>query len=296
MYLRRFLQQSKLTQPVKISKEHIRAFRLWLHHQKDKDGASLSVSTQNYHLIALRSFLSYCAKMDIKTLAPEQVELAKIGDRDVNFLESSDLERLLAAPLSNTNENESQIVRLRDKAILELLFSTGLRVSELTSLTCEEINLKRDDFSVRGKGNKTRVVFLSPGAKLALKNYFTARRDTHPALFVSHDRGVGTRATKAASEQMVNDTHTKELGLTPRTVQRIVLRYGKVAGITKRISPHALRHSFATDLLRNGADLRSVQALLGHSSITTTQVYTHVTDQHLGEVHKAFHGKTRGKS
>lgn len=292
LYLRRFLKQSRLTQPSDITKEHVRKFRLWLHRQKNAKDKTLSSSTQNYHLVALRSFLAYCARMDIPALAPEKVELAKIDDREVNFLEGSDLERLLDAPLKS---DAAEIVRLRDKAILELLFSTGLRVSELVGLKREDINVKRDDFSVRGKGRKIRVVFLSDRAQDALRAYLKARRDMNTYLFVSHDPAQDTRELARAQAEVVGEKKYKYTGLTSRTVQRIVDRYARHAGITRRVSPHALRHSFATDLLRNGADVRSVQALLGHASITTTQVYTHITDAHLGEVHKKFHARDKGK-
>lgn len=290
LYLRRFLASSKLTSPRQITKEHVRQFRLWLHRFKEGE-EQLANATQNYHLIALRSFLSYCARMDIDTLPAEHVELAKQGDRDVTFLEGNDLERLLQAPLSTPS---ARIVQLRDKAIIELLFSTGLRVSELVSLRRDDINLNRDDFSVRGKGNKTRVVFISESAKIALKNYIKERRDTDHHLFVSHDPGITKRAYTQSQEKIVAGKRVKdEGGLTARTIQRIVEKYAKAAGITKHVSPHALRHSFATDLLRSGADIRAVQSMLGHSSITTTQVYTHITDAHLGKVHKNFHGKSR---
>lgn len=293
LYLRRFLKHSKLTQPSQITKDHIRKFRLWLHHQSAGEGKQLSPATQNYHLIALRSFLAYCARMDIQTLSAEKVELAKLGDRSVNFLEGSDVERLLNAPLKNNSV--SSLTHLRDKAILELLFCTGLRVSELVSLRRDDVNVKRDDFTVRGKGSKMRVVFLSERAKYALMNYAKARRDVNPYLFVSHDRGREQREVQSEQLRVVQSAkeakNSQKTGLTARTVQRIVDKYVKEAGITRKLSPHALRHSFATDLLRNGADLRSVQALLGHSSITTTQVYTHITDKHLKEVHQKFHGK-----
>ena len=290
LYLRRFLKFSKLVKSSQITKDHVRKFRMWLHRQKTAKGKTLSPSTQNYHLIALRSFLGYCAKMDIKALAPEKVELAKVDDRQVNFMEGSDVMRLLKAPL----KGDVGIVQLRDAAVLEVLFCTGLRVSELVGLKREDINVKRDDFTVRGKGRKMRIVFLSDRAKDAIKKYVKARKDLNPYLFVSHDPAKKKRALMSAQKRITDDTKKKQTGLTPRTIQRIVDRYAKEAGITRKISPHALRHSFATDLLRNGADLRSVQALLGHSSITTTQVYTHVSDKHLKEVHKRFHDKKDG--
>lgn len=290
LYLRRFLKHSKLEKPSQITKEHIRKFRLWLHKQKNNKGKSLSASTQNYHLIAIRSFLAYCAKMDINALSSEKVELAKIADREVNFIEGTDVERLLNAPLKNC-ENLG-IIEYRDKAILELLFSTGLRVSELVALKRENINLKRDDFTIRGKGKKMRIVFLSERAKNAIKKYLEKRKDVSEFLFVSHDPALKNREFIHARKKITDEKkQKKQTGLSARTVQRIVDKYARSAGITRKLSPHALRHSFATDLLRNGADLRSVQALLGHSSITTTQVYTHISDKHLGEIHKKYHNK-----
>jgi len=241
-------------------------------------GGNLSVNTRNYHLIALRVFLKYLVAQDIETLAPEKIELAKTLERQVSFLEGTNLENFLNAPLQ-THGNKN--IKLRDKAILELLFSTGLRVSELCDLKRETINLEKDEFSVRGKGGRWRIVFLSNQAKYWLKKYKEIRTDLNPYLFVREDK-----ATNADQQ---------EKPLTPRSVERLVKKYAKVAGITKKIVPHSLRHSFSTDLLRNGADLRAVQELLGHKNIATTQIYTHVTDQHLKEVYQAFHGKQRKK-
>ncbi|MBI4778872.1 tyrosine-type recombinase/integrase, partial [Candidatus Falkowbacteria bacterium] len=205
------------------------------------------------------------------------IELAKQEQRQVDFLEGADLARILEAPLKI---ELPEIIRKRDKAILELFFSTGLRVSELCKLKIENINLKKDEFTVRGKGSKLRVVFLSDDAKRPIEEYLKSRHDINPYLFTSHDKASGGR--------------DEQLGLTPRSVQRLVQKYAKVAGITKEVTPHTMRHSYATDLLMNGADIRSVQAMLGHASITTTQVYTHITDQQLRDVHKAFHGRKRG--
>lgn len=278
-YLIRFAEFAKgsgVTSPGKISKELVHKYRLWL-NRLSKDDKNLKKNTQNYHLIALRGFLKYLVKVDIKSLEPEKIELAKQEQRQVDFLEGSDLERILDAPLKI--EDLPEIIRKRDKAILELFFSTGLRVSELTKLKIENINLNKDEFSVRGKGSKLRVVFLSPEAKQWIEEYLKARQDVNPYLFISHDKASAGR--------------DEQLNLTPRSVQRLVQKYSKVAGITKQVTPHTMRHSYATDLLMSGADIRSVQAMLGHSSITTTQVYTHITDQQLRDVHKAFHGKRR---
>lgn len=277
-YLTRFLAYSKLTKPSDITLDDVRDFRLYLNQQGNRRGERLTKATQNYHLIALRSFLKYLAKNDVEALAPEKIELAKTTERQVNFLEGEDLERLLAAPQST---DEPEIIKLRDRAILELLFSTGMRVSELSRLTRDELNLKKDEFTVRGKGGKYRVVFLSNHARHYLGEYLQHRRDDHPALFIRHDRAA--QRSSGVSQ------------LTPRSIQRLVATYAKIAGVAKRITPHTLRHSYATDLLMNGADIRSVQAMLGHASIQTTQIYTHVTNQQLRDVYKAFHGKRRDK-
>lgn len=276
-YLERFLSWAKYPAPAALTAEMVRKFRLWLHVQKDRVGEPLKSNTQNYHLIALRSFLKYLARRDIRTLSPEKIELSKTEPRIVDFLEGTDLERFLRAPLAD--ESGNPLLGARDHAILELLFSTGLRVSELARLKQDDINLKRDEFTVRGKGRKPRLVFLSQAARDALKTYIERRKDLSPSLFVRHDRA------KPKSEAIPPP-------LTPRSIERLVQHYAKQVGITKRVTPHVLRHSFATDLLRNGADIKAVQSLLGHASITTTQVYTHVTDKHLREIHKKFHRKS----
>ena len=296
-YLGRFIEwlgRQGIKEPGKITSEHVRQYRLWLNRLTDASGELLKRNTQNYHLIAVRAWFKYLAKNDVEVLAPEKIELARQPDRHVEFLETDELERLLAAPLENPKRKiqsakhpsrvpgasyQAPVTALRDKAILELLFSTGLRVSELAKLKIDDVNLERDDFSVRGKGSKIRVVFLSDAARKWLGEYRKKRHDQSEYLFVGHHK-------KKKSEK-------EDKPLTPRSIQRIVEHYARAAGITKAITPHTLRHTFATDLLRNGADLRSVQSLLGHSSITTTQVYTHITDEHLKDVHKAFHGKRR---
>ena len=280
-YLDRFLNWSKESNPENINLELIRKYRLWLNRFQSSRKENLKKDTQNYHLIALRSFLKYLAKRDIKTLSPEKIELAKMPERSIEFLEGKDLENFLEAPIKIKNNEELNIIQLRDKAILELFFSTGLRVSELSKLTKEQINLEKDEFTTRGKGSKLRVVFLSNQAKYWLKKYLESRNDMELALFIRHD--------KFKNKQEINN-------LTPRSIQRIVKKYAKIAGITKKVTPHTIRHSFATDLLTTGADIRSVQTLLGHASITTTQIYTHVTDKHLKEVYKNFHDKKRNKN
>lgn len=275
-YLQRFIDWAKDPKADEVNSELVRQYRLHLNRLEGRnDQVQLKKSTQNYHLIALRSFLKYLARNDVQTLAAEKIELAKQGSRDVSFLDSADLSRLLEAPAT---ADAPKIIQLRDRAILELFFSTGLRVSELANLKIANVNLNRDEFTVRGKGDKTRVVFLSHQAKHAIDEYLKLRQDECPFLFVRHDRA------KSGAE---------EIGaITPRSIERLVQRYSIAAGIPKHVTPHTLRHSFATDLLMNGADIRSVQAMLGHSSITTTQIYTHVTNQQLKEVHKAFHGVT----
>lgn len=288
LYLTKFIAVSKLMRPEKISLDDVRDFRLWLNRQSNKRGGSLKKSTQNYYLIALRSFLKYLAKNDVVTLAPEKIELAKTSDRQVSFLEGDDLERFLNAPLTS---GDKSVIAYRDKAILELLFSTGLRVSELASLQTTSINLKKEEFTVRGKGDKLRIVFTSPPAKMWLEEYLKKRGDAPGPLFVRYDR-AGHRFSRELAVGGEKRRSTLK-GLTPRSIQRLVDRCALEAGITKRVTPHTLRHSYATDLLMNGADIRSVQAMLGHSSIQTTQIYTHVTNPRLREIYKKHHGQNR---
>ena len=291
-YLGRFVEWFGDHSPDAITSDKVREYRLWLNRLIDVHGDPLKKNTQNYHLIALRSFLKYLSRRDIKTLAAEKIELMKMPDREVSFLDAGDLNRILAQPLhdlkSEDGKNTEVKIKFRDKAILELLFSTGLRVSELTSLKRDNLNLKTDEFSIRGKGSKIRVVFMSEQAKYWIKKYLGVRGDLNPYLFVSHDKRAGKSVT-IKDKKMEAD----EIALTQRSVQRIVHKYARQAGITKPVTPHTLRHSYATDLLQNGADIRSVQAMLGHSSITTTQIYTHITDKELLNIHKKFHGKKR---
>jgi len=270
-YLNRFIGFAKIKNVEDMSEETIRQYRLYLNRLRDHEGQPLKKVTQNYHIIALRNFLKYMAKRGIKCVSAEKVELGKQEDREVTFLERNELNRLLEAP-----EGQS-LIAMRDRAILHTLFSTGMRVSELCSLNRDEIDTKRGELSVMGKGSKIRLVFLSPEAKESLQIYLDKRSDVDEALFI--------RIPKTG-----NYSKESNLRLTPRTIQRIVKKYAIKAGIIgKSVSPHKLRHSFATDLLRNGADIRSVQSLLGHSSVTTTQIYTHVTDKQLKEVHDRFH-------
>jgi site-specific recombinase XerD len=278
-YLDVFLKYSKLEKPEDITNDVVRDFRMWLNRQSNKKTGTLSDTmkkkTQNYHLIALRVFLKFMARRGVKTLPADNIELAKIADRVIDTITQGELYRLLAAP--DTEEDPER--RARDKAILELLFSTGLRVSELCSLT-SDIDLTADEFSIRGKGDKIRVVFLSETAKDAIRKYLAVRKGMSNALFSPIGKREWER--KGGSDS-----------LNRHTIERIVKRYATMAGISKKVTPHVLRHMFATDLLSNGADLRSVQMMLGHANITTTQIYTHVTDKHLRDIHKNFHGKNR---
>ena len=266
-YLVLFLDFLKSDSPSDITEDKLREYRLFLNRRSfsTKTGPSLiKKRTQNYYLIALRAYLKYMAKRGLQILSPDNIELAKVAERQIDHISIEELDRILAAPNSEKDENK----KLRDRAILELLFSTGLRVSELCRVP-RDLDLNKDEFSVRGKGEKVRVVFMSDKAKQALKDYLKKRVDVTSGLMFN---------------------------LTPRSVERLVKYYTIKAGVSKKVTPHVIRHSFATDLLQNGADLRSVQALLGHSNISTTQIYTHVTDKHLKDIHKNFHGHRGGDS
>ncbi len=281
-YLEKFSNFSKFQDveiPENITIDLIKKYRLFLNRSASLKNEPISRTTQNYYLIALRSFLKYLLKRDIKTLTPEKIELAKVQERQISFLNQEELDAIYSKPDLNS------VHGCRDKAILDLLFSTGLRVSELSNLKKEDINLDKSEFSVRGKGGKVRVVFIDETAKESLKKYLQLRQDDSEFLFISYGH----------SEKILERNIQEVCGITPRSIQRMVRKYAKMAGITKTVTPHTIRHSFATDLLMNGADLRSVQSLLGHSSITTTQVYTHITDQHLEDVHQAFHGLRRSE-
>lgn len=275
-----FCEQEKITETSQIDQQTIRLYRLWLNrpqrHALRHDYIEKGKKTQNYYLIALRALLKYLTSIDIDTLPPEKINLAKIEEREITFLEPQEIARILSQPKT------AAFSGLRDRAILELLFSTGLRISELTNLNREDIHLDSGEFSVRGKRGKIRVAFLSPDATAHLQAYLTKRRDDDEALFI-----------RTQANQIDDEDVDVSLRLTPRSVQRMIQKYAKEAGLAKKVTPHVFRHSFATDLLQNGADLRSVQELLGHSSVTTTQIYTHVTNPQLQEVHKAFHARRR---
>jgi len=280
LYLERFhnwiTQNSPATKPEEINLELIRKYRLYLAHLPTNEGVPLKRVTQSYHIVALRAFLRYLlVQRDIPTLSPDKIELPRQGPRSIAFLNTEQIERLLSSP------QISNIIGLRDRAILETLFSTGLRVSELVSLNRDQVDLERKEFGVRGKGNKLRVVFLSDTAAQWIKRYLQARKDNFKPLFIRH-RG-----------KLNIQKNGEKMRLTVRSIQNIVAKYARRSGFPFVATPHTLRHSFATDLLISGADIRSVQEMLGHESIRTTQVYTHVTNRHLKEVHKAFHGRNR---
>lgn len=276
-YLERFIEFADDLPVEKITPELIRKYRLWLNRYTNQfTGDELAIITQSYHLIALRGFFGYLSKRGIQSLTPEKIELPKIHRKQVTFLHFEEIENMLAA-VPETNSEQA----LRDRAIIELLFSSGLRVSELTQLNRDHVNTKRREFMVRGKGQKDRPVFVSQAAAQHVDAYLAIRHDTLAPLFLSYSRNVQA------------DTTGDYRRLTPRSIQRIITKYAKLAGITKHVSPHTMRHSFATDLLMNGADIRSVQSMLGHSSISTTQVYTHVTDSHLRDVYEQFHSEQK---
>jgi site-specific recombinase XerD len=278
-YLSRFLEFAKITDPKDITDDKIREYRLYLNRQpgvkiRGQQAATLKKNTQNYHLIALRSFLKYLMKRDVKALSPDRIELAKIKERSLDLMTDTELSRLLTAPDTSTPKG------LRDKALLELFFSTGLRLAELCSLD-RDLDLSKDEFSIRGKGEKVRVVFLSDSAKDAIRIYLKSRKDMDEPLFVQYSRNISPTSPSGMGRGSNR--------LTPRSIERIVKQCAIKAGISKKVTPHVIRHSFATDLLSNGADIRSVQMMLGHANIATTQIYTHITDKQLRDVHKKFH-------
>lgn len=276
LYLERFIEFAGDIEVDRISQELVRKYRLWLNrYTNETTGNDLSLITQSYHLIALRGFLTYLSRRDISSLAADKIILPKTVRKQVTFLQYDEVVRMLEQIKTDSEQG------LRDRAIVELLFSSGLRVSELVNLNRDHINLKRREFMVRGKGQKDRPVFISKSAAEHVEKYLNERHDSLPALFLSYSRRSSTP-----------DNSGDYRRLSARSIQRMVSRYARLAGITKHVSPHTMRHSFATDLLMNGADLRSVQSLLGHSNISTTQVYTHVTDQHLRDIHEKFHSDT----
>lgn len=275
LYLDRFVEFAGDITVDKITPEVIRKYRIWLNRYKNNNDEVLSIITQSYHLIAMRGFLNYLSSRDIPSLSPERISLPKVSRKQVTFLHYDEVERLLSQiPLDDE-------AGLRDRAIIELLFSSGLRVSELINLNRDHVNTKRREFMVRGKGQKDRPVFIGEAAAERVNDYLASRSDSLPPLFLSYSKNH--TATTSGNFRR----------LTARSVQRLISKYARLAGITKHVSPHTMRHSYATDLLMNGADLRSVQSMLGHSNISTTQVYTHVTDEHLREVYEKFHSDTK---
>lgn len=274
LYLERFINFTDDIAVDKITSEVVRKYRLWLNRYKNDNDEPLSTITQSYHLIALRGFLGYLSKRDIASLSPDKIELPKTTRKQVSFLHYDEIARMLEVIPLDTE------VGLRDRAIIELLFSSGLRISELVNLNKDHVNTKRREFMVRGKGQKDRPVFIGEATAQRVEDYLKSRFDNLPPLFLSYSRNN--------TSSMGGDYRR----LSARSIQRLISRYARLAGITKHVSPHTMRHSFATDLLMNGADIRSVQAMLGHSNISTTQVYTHVTDEHLREVYEKFHTDT----
>ncbi len=282
-YLTRFFDQQEIKEVSDITLDTVRDFRRYLNDQRN-----VVPATQNYHFIALRQFLKYLARRDIPALSSAKINLAKLGERDIDVLYPEEIDALLQAPgvAREATQKERPLDKydelgfMRDLAMLAVLFSTGMRISELVRMNRDDIGHETNELPVRGKGNKVRVVFLSDEAIAAISNYVNDRHDTDAALFVRHN---------PASRKAASGGSQEDLRITPRSIQRLIKKYAVVAGLTKNITPHTLRHSFATDLLTNGADVRQVQQLLGHASITTTQVYTHLTDAHLREVHDKFH-------
>ncbi|HSW97930.1 MAG TPA: site-specific tyrosine recombinase/integron integrase [Candidatus Saccharimonadales bacterium] len=254
-----------------ISLDNIRKYRVYLANRVDDKGLTLKRVTQNYYIIALRSFLRYLIKNDIKTLEPSKIDLPKAESRSLKFLEKEQLQRLVQAVDISKEEG------LRDRAMLELLFSTGLRVSELVKLNHKQINLERREFGVIGKGGKARIVFISDNAANSIERYMAQRTDDFAPLFIRY------------SGRINGDNNGEKMRLTVRSVERCVKKYVRLARLPVDATVHTLRHSFATDLLTNGADIRAVQEMLGHKNIATTQIYTHVTNRQLKEIHKSFH-------
>lgn len=281
-YISKFLEFSKISSAKGITDDVIRQFRLHLNRSpgvyiKGQAKGTMKKNTQNYYLIAIRRFLKYLMKRGVTSLSPERIELAKVGGRHLDLITHDELRRLLESPsavLKTATNATDREKALRDKAILELFFSTGLRLAELASLN-SDIDLTKDELSIRGKGEKVRVVFISDDAKAAVRAYLAVRKDMDEPLFVQTSNRKGADGNR----------------LTSRSIERMVREHATRAGISKKVTPHVLRHSFATDLLENGADIRSVQMMLGHANIQTTQIYTHVTDKQLHDIHKKFHGK-----
>lgn len=325
-YLNRFfdfLKDNGIKNADKIDERMMREYRLFLNRQLANPtltrgqkgyGENLKKKTQNYYMIALRSFLKFLSKNKVQSVAPDQIELAKVGERELDLITQKELTDILQAPekkfrnLESINRGKGKsdkkiqkelelnyVKALRDRAILEVLYSTGLRVSELVSLS-RFLDLSTSQTSVRGKGEKVRVVFFNEDAKKAIKKYLDERKDTNNFMFVSHSNITSSTARNTSTEsekkfKKKNRSETEDFPLTTRSVERVVREYAIFCGISKKVTPHVLRHSFATTLLGNGADLRAVQRMLGHANISTTQIYTHVTDKELKDIHQKFHKK-----
>ncbi len=272
-YLTRMIDYAGDVKVEDINQDLVRKWRLWLNRLGTNTSDELSPMTLNYHLIALRSFLKFCAKRDLPSMDAAKIELARAHRKQVTFLNEEEINNLFNQPVTDTK------IGLRDRTMLELLFATGLRVSELVSLNRDSINLNKREFMIRGKGQKDRLIFVSESATQWIQLYLKTRTDNATPLFIRYS---GSRE---------KDTTGDYQRLTVRSVQRIIARYAKLAGITKHVSPHTMRHSFGTDLLMNGADLRTIQVMLGHSNIATTQIYTHVTDPHLKSAYEKYHHK-----
>jgi site-specific recombinase XerD len=274
-YLRIFAEWFSATLPLKaisdLDLQTVRKYRVYLANRADSKGLTLKRVTQNYYVIALRSFLRFLIKNEYKTLEPSKIDLPKTESRSLKFLDKDQIDRLVTS--IDTSKEEG----IRDRSILEFLFSTGLRVSELVRLNHNQVNLDRKEFGVIGKGGRARLVFISDRASDWIKRYLAERKDRFSPLFIRY------------SGRIVEENNGEKMRLTARSVERIVKKYVRLARLPVDATVHTLRHSFATDLLSNGADLRSVQEMLGHKNISTTQIYTHVTNKQLRDVHQSFH-------